>query len=87
MCVCLHPQGRITVVREVDYEISGGRYTLIITATDQCPVVQLRLTSSATVSDTDTRTCNKQGVMIYLQFLAAKHKHIYIDNVSIDLYQ
>ncbi|XP_058240232.1 cadherin-23 [Hemibagrus wyckioides] len=41
--------GRITVTREVDYEISSGRYTLIITATDQCPIPQLRLTSSATV--------------------------------------
>ncbi|TST98568.1 Cadherin-23 [Bagarius yarrelli] len=41
--------GRITVIREVDYEISSGRYTLIITATDQCPIPQLRLTSSATV--------------------------------------
>lgn len=39
------------VTREVDYEISSGRYTLIITATDQCPIPQLRLTSSATVSD------------------------------------
>ncbi|XP_046692113.1 cadherin-23 isoform X2 [Silurus meridionalis] len=41
--------GRITVMKAVDYEISGGRYTLIITATDQCPIPQLRLTSSATV--------------------------------------
>lgn len=39
------------MLREVDYEISNGRYTLIITATDQCPIPQLRLTSSATVSD------------------------------------
>lgn len=43
-------------MREVDYEISSGRYTLIITATDQCPISQLRLTSSATVSDHNRRT-------------------------------
>lgn len=43
-------------MREVDYEISSGRYTLIITATDQCPIPQLRLTSSATVSDHNRRT-------------------------------
>uniref|UniRef100_A0A4W4GSM4 Cadherin-23 n=1 Tax=Electrophorus electricus TaxID=8005 RepID=A0A4W4GSM4_ELEEL len=41
--------GRIVVVRELDYELSGGRYTLVLTATDQCPMLHLRLTSSATV--------------------------------------
>uniref|UniRef100_A0AAR2J7Y9 Cadherin-23 n=1 Tax=Pygocentrus nattereri TaxID=42514 RepID=A0AAR2J7Y9_PYGNA len=41
--------GRIVVMKELDYEISSGRYTLVITATDQCPIPQLRLTSSATV--------------------------------------
>ncbi|XP_072533494.1 cadherin-23 [Salminus brasiliensis] len=41
--------GRIVVMKELDFEISSGRYTLVITATDQCSIPQLRLTSSATV--------------------------------------
>lgn len=42
-------QGRITAVKELDYEISSGHYTLVVTATDQCPKPALRLTSSTTV--------------------------------------
>ncbi|XP_067828518.1 cadherin-23-like isoform X2 [Heptranchias perlo] len=41
--------GRITAVKELDFEICHGRYTLIITATDQCPNPVRRLTSTATV--------------------------------------
>ncbi|XP_052654839.1 cadherin-23 isoform X2 [Harpia harpyja] len=41
--------GQIRTVKELDYEISHGRYTLIITATDQCPIVSRRLTSTTTV--------------------------------------
>uniref|UniRef100_A0A8C5U7Y6 Cadherin-23 n=1 Tax=Malurus cyaneus samueli TaxID=2593467 RepID=A0A8C5U7Y6_9PASS len=41
--------GEIRTVKELDYEISHGRYTLIVTATDQCPIVSRRLTSTATV--------------------------------------
>ncbi|NXD14652.1 CAD23 protein, partial [Nothocercus nigrocapillus] len=41
--------GQIRTVKELDYEISHGRYTLIVTATDQCPTVSRRLTSTATV--------------------------------------
>ncbi|XP_067382257.1 cadherin-23 isoform X2 [Channa argus] len=41
--------GRITAVKELDYEISNGHYTLVVTATDQCPKHALRLTSSTTV--------------------------------------
>uniref|UniRef100_A0A7N6BHQ7 Cadherin-23 n=1 Tax=Anabas testudineus TaxID=64144 RepID=A0A7N6BHQ7_ANATE len=41
--------GRITAVKELDYEISNGHYTLVVTATDQCPKPDLRLTSSTTV--------------------------------------
>ncbi|XP_055358213.1 cadherin-23 isoform X2 [Betta splendens] len=41
--------GRITAVKALDYEISGGHYTLVVTATDQCPKPALRLTSSTTV--------------------------------------
>ncbi|KAG5266737.1 hypothetical protein AALO_G00235630 [Alosa alosa] len=41
--------GRIVAVKELDYEVSNGRYTLVVTATDQCPFPQLRLTSSTTV--------------------------------------
>uniref|UniRef100_A0A803VIU0 Cadherin-23 n=1 Tax=Ficedula albicollis TaxID=59894 RepID=A0A803VIU0_FICAL len=41
--------GEIRTVKELDYEISHGRYTLIVTATDQCPVPSRRLTSTATV--------------------------------------
>ncbi|NXF31776.1 CAD23 protein, partial [Nyctibius bracteatus] len=41
--------GQICTVKELDYEISHGRYTLIITATDQCPIISRRLTSTATV--------------------------------------
>uniref|UniRef100_A0A3Q1GPI1 Cadherin-related 23 n=1 Tax=Acanthochromis polyacanthus TaxID=80966 RepID=A0A3Q1GPI1_9TELE len=41
--------GRITAVKELDYEISNGHYTLVVTATDQCPYPALRLTSSTTV--------------------------------------
>ncbi|XP_069045127.1 cadherin-23 [Lepisosteus oculatus] len=41
--------GTIVALRELDYEMSHGRYTLVITATDQCPITQLRLTSSTTV--------------------------------------
>ncbi|XP_006170164.1 cadherin-23 isoform X1 [Tupaia chinensis] len=42
--------GIITAVKELDYEISHGRYTLIITATDQCPILSHRLTSTTTVT-------------------------------------
>uniref|UniRef100_A0AAV2JL38 Cadherin domain-containing protein n=1 Tax=Knipowitschia caucasica TaxID=637954 RepID=A0AAV2JL38_KNICA len=41
--------GRITAVKPLDYEISNGHYALVITATDQCPILSLRLTSSTTV--------------------------------------
>ncbi|XP_062375049.1 cadherin-23 [Sardina pilchardus] len=41
--------GRIVAVKELDYEVSNGRYTLVVTATDQCPFPHLRLTSSTTV--------------------------------------
>ncbi|XP_061229899.1 cadherin-23 isoform X3 [Neopsephotus bourkii] len=41
--------GQISTVKELDYEISHGRYTLIVTATDQCPIISRRLTSTATV--------------------------------------
>ncbi|CAL8258339.1 unnamed protein product [Lota lota] len=41
--------GRITAVKELDFEISNGHYTLVVTATDQCPIPALRLTSSTTV--------------------------------------
>uniref|UniRef100_A0A3P8WJC5 Cadherin-23 n=1 Tax=Cynoglossus semilaevis TaxID=244447 RepID=A0A3P8WJC5_CYNSE len=41
--------GRITAVKELDYEISNGHYALVVTATDQCPNLALRLTSSTTV--------------------------------------
>ncbi|XP_039477829.1 cadherin-23 [Oreochromis aureus] len=41
--------GRITAVKELDFEISNGHYALVVTATDQCPKPALRLTSSTTV--------------------------------------
>ncbi|XP_028324077.1 cadherin-23 isoform X1 [Gouania willdenowi] len=41
--------GRITAVKELDFEISNGHYALVVTATDQCPEPALRLTSSTTV--------------------------------------
>ncbi|XP_053442225.1 cadherin-23 isoform X1 [Nycticebus coucang] len=41
--------GVITAIKELDYEISHGRYTLIVTATDQCLVLSHRLTSTTTV--------------------------------------
>ncbi|XP_075389513.1 cadherin-23 isoform X2 [Tenrec ecaudatus] len=41
--------GVISAIMELDYEISHGRYTLLITATDQCPVRSHRLTSTTTV--------------------------------------
>ncbi|XP_042648951.1 cadherin-23 isoform X2 [Tyto alba] len=41
--------GEIRTMKELDYEISHGRYTLIVTATDQCPIISRRLTSTATV--------------------------------------
>ncbi|KAF3842337.1 hypothetical protein F7725_024288 [Dissostichus mawsoni] len=41
--------GRITAVKELDYEISKGHYALVVTATDQCDNPALRLTSSTTV--------------------------------------
>uniref|UniRef100_A0A3Q3WPX5 Cadherin-23 n=1 Tax=Mola mola TaxID=94237 RepID=A0A3Q3WPX5_MOLML len=41
--------GRITAVKELDFEISNGHYALVVTATDQCPNPALRLTSSTTV--------------------------------------
>lgn len=37
-------------MKELDFEISNGHYTLVVTATDQCPNPALRLTSSTTVS-------------------------------------
>ncbi|XP_017404324.1 cadherin-23 isoform X5 [Cebus imitator] len=41
--------GVISATKELDYEISHGRYTLIVTATDQCPILSCRLTSTTTV--------------------------------------
>ncbi|NWS37863.1 CAD23 protein, partial [Probosciger aterrimus] len=41
--------GQIRTVKELDYEISHGRYTLIVTATDKCPIISRRLTSTTTV--------------------------------------
>ncbi|XP_021115236.1 cadherin-23 isoform X3 [Heterocephalus glaber] len=41
--------GIISAAKELDYEISHGRYTLMVTATDQCPIVSHRLTSTTTV--------------------------------------
>ncbi|XP_062989358.1 cadherin-23-like [Elgaria multicarinata webbii] len=41
--------GQIRTVKELDYEISHGRYTLIVTATDKCPIASRRLTSTTTV--------------------------------------
>uniref|UniRef100_A0A8C2GJV4 Cadherin-related 23 n=1 Tax=Cyprinus carpio TaxID=7962 RepID=A0A8C2GJV4_CYPCA len=41
--------GQIVVINELDYEISNGHYVLTVTATDQCPIPQFRLTSSTTV--------------------------------------
>ncbi|XP_056327409.1 cadherin-23 [Danio aesculapii] len=41
--------GQIVVVSALDYEISNGHYVLTVTATDQCPIPLLRLTSSTTV--------------------------------------
>ncbi|KAM4852687.1 cadherin-23 [Thomomys bottae] len=41
--------GVIRAVKELDYEISHGRYSLIVTATDQCPILSHRLTSTTTV--------------------------------------
>uniref|UniRef100_A0A4W5Q4X2 Cadherin-23 n=1 Tax=Hucho hucho TaxID=62062 RepID=A0A4W5Q4X2_9TELE len=44
-----HTTGRIVAVKELDFEISNGHYALVVTATDQCPIHALRLTSSTTV--------------------------------------
>ncbi|XP_062957725.1 cadherin-23 isoform X1 [Cynocephalus volans] len=41
--------GVISATKELDYEISHGRYTLIVTAMDQCPILSHRLTSTTTV--------------------------------------
>ncbi|KAM9617928.1 cadherin-23 isoform 2-T2 [Trichechus inunguis] len=41
--------GVISATKELDYEISHGRYTLIVSATDQCPILSHRLTSTTTV--------------------------------------
>ncbi|XP_037660334.1 cadherin-23 isoform X1 [Choloepus didactylus] len=41
--------GVITAAKELDYEISHGRYMLVVTATDQCPTLSHRLTSTTTV--------------------------------------
>ncbi|XP_044881403.1 cadherin-23 isoform X13 [Mauremys mutica] len=41
--------GQICTVKELDYEISHGRYTLVVTATDECPIPSRRLTTTTTV--------------------------------------
>uniref|UniRef100_A0A8C6RT94 Cadherin-23 n=1 Tax=Nannospalax galili TaxID=1026970 RepID=A0A8C6RT94_NANGA len=41
--------GVISAVKDLDYEISHGHYTLIVTAADQCPILSHRLTSTTTV--------------------------------------
>lgn len=61
LCV---PQGVISAAKELDYEISHGRYTLIVTATDQCPILSRRLTSTTTVGGWDTAPtwgCGEDG--------------------------
>lgn len=50
------PKGKIVVVKELDFEISNGHYMLVVTATDQCPIPGLRLTSSTMVR-MPIRTC------------------------------
>lgn len=50
----MYPQGVISAAKELDYEISHGRYTLIVTAMDQCPILSHRLTSTTTVRGWDT---------------------------------
>lgn len=52
-------QGQIRTLKELDYEISHGRYTLVVTATDQCPIASRRLTSTTTVG---FRHCSVFGV-------------------------
>ncbi|XP_058552602.1 cadherin-23 isoform X9 [Neofelis nebulosa] len=47
-CIDRHT-GIISAAKELDYEISHGRYTLMVTATDQCPILSHRLTSTTTV--------------------------------------
>ncbi|KAG6937290.1 cadherin related 23 [Chelydra serpentina] len=41
--------GQICTVKELDYEISHGRYTLVVTATDRCPIPSRCLTTTTTV--------------------------------------
>ncbi|XP_069741657.1 cadherin-23 isoform X3 [Narcine bancroftii] len=41
--------GQIKAVKELNYEACHGRYTVVITATDQCPNPLYRLTSTTTV--------------------------------------
>lgn len=53
LCLLYIPQGIISAAKELDYEISHGRYTLIVTATDQCPILSRRLTSTTTVGGTE----------------------------------
>lgn len=53
-CPLFSPQGVISAAKELDYEISHGRYTLTVTATDQCPILSQRLTSVTTVGGWDT---------------------------------
>ncbi|XP_071987316.1 cadherin-23 isoform X2 [Engystomops pustulosus] len=45
----INSTGLIRAVKELDYEVCLGRYTLIVTATDRCPILARRLTSTTTV--------------------------------------
>lgn len=51
-------------VKELDFEISNGHYALVVTATDQCPNPDLRLTSSTTVNMQTEHTPQYLSVLV-----------------------
>ncbi len=65
-CVSVCSQGQIVVIKELDYEISNGHYVLTVTATDQCPIPQFRLTSSTTVSSYLLHTRMQSSWFLYI---------------------
>ncbi len=83
-CVCVCSQGQIVVIKELDYEISNGHYVLTVTATDQCPIPQFRLTSSTTVSSYLLHTGMQSSWFLYITLTHCPVPQVLVNVVDVN---
>ncbi len=83
-CVCVYSQGQIVVIKELDYEISNGHYVLTVTATDQCPIPQFRLTSSTTVSSYLLHTGMQSSWFLYITLTHCPVPQVLVNVVDVN---